>query len=336
MSGQHGREKPADRNILLAGATGYIGRYVARDLIRRGYAVVALVRPVPGRTQARVRADLPGCDVLISSFDEPGVLKRSLKGKKIDAVVSCMASRSGAPDDAWRVDFGANRHLLETADDLLVNKFVLLSAICVQRPRLEFQHAKLAFEKRLRASGIDYSIVRPTAYFKSLAGQIDRIKAGKPFLIFGDGRLTACKPISEADLASFIVECLEDIEKSNRVLPVGGPGPAISPREQGALLCELAGKPVRFRQITPKLFDLAESVLALAARMIPALQAKAEFARIGRYYATESMLVWNKETGCYDAAATPSYGKDTLKDFYQRVLRDGLEGQDLGAHKLFK
>lgn len=77
-------------------------------------------------------------------------------------------------------------------------QFVRLSAICVQKPRLAFQHAKLAFEVELQASGLDWTIVRPTAYFKSLSGQVERVRQGKPFLMFGDGTLTACKPISDA------------------------------------------------------------------------------------------------------------------------------------------
>lgn len=51
--------------------------------------------------------------------------------------------------------------------------FVLLSAICVQKPLLEFQKAKLQFEADLQANdALTYSIVRPTAFFKSLAGQV--------------------------------------------------------------------------------------------------------------------------------------------------------------------
>ena len=64
-------------------------------------------------------------------------------------------------------------------------QMVLLSAICVQKPLLAFQHAKLAFEKHLIKSGLTYSIVRPTAFFKSLSGQVERVRRGKPFLIFG-------------------------------------------------------------------------------------------------------------------------------------------------------
>ncbi len=80
-----------------------------------------------------------------------------------------------------------------------MSHFVLLSAICAQKPVLAFQKAKLAFEAHLLEQGLTYSIVRPTAFFKSLSGQVARVKQGGPFLVFGDGRLTACKPISDAD-----------------------------------------------------------------------------------------------------------------------------------------
>jgi divinyl chlorophyllide a 8-vinyl-reductase len=76
-------------------------------------------------------------------------------------------------------------------------------------------------------------------------------------------------------------------------------------------------------------------VLSALGRIVPSLRDKAEFARIGRYYATESMLVLDPAKGTYDAEATPSYGSDTLRDFYARVLKEGLAGQELGDHALF-
>jgi divinyl chlorophyllide a 8-vinyl-reductase len=67
---------------------------------------------------------------------------------------------------------------------------------------------------------------------------------------------------------------------------------------------------------------------------VPRLRDKAELARIGRYYATESMLVLDPATGRYDAAATPSTGADTLVDFYARLL-SGEESVDRGEHAVF-
>jgi divinyl chlorophyllide a 8-vinyl-reductase len=76
--------------------------------------------------------------------------------------------------------------------------------------------------------------VRPTAFFKSLSGQVARVQQGKPFLVFGDGTLTACKPISDDDLGDYLAGCLTRPDsRHNRVLPIGGPGPAITPRQQG-------------------------------------------------------------------------------------------------------
>ena len=66
--------------------------------------------------------------------------------------------------------------------------FVLLSAICVQKPLLEFQKAKLALEAKLReGEDVSYSIVRPTAFFKSLGAQVESCRKGAPYVMF-EGR----------------------------------------------------------------------------------------------------------------------------------------------------
>ena len=79
----------------------------------------------------------------------------------------------GEQKDSWAIDYQATLNALEAARGAGAAHFVLLSAICVQRPLLEFQRAKLKFEGALQAAGdITYSIVRPTAFFKSLAGQV--------------------------------------------------------------------------------------------------------------------------------------------------------------------
>lgn len=74
--------------------------------------------------------------------------------------------------DSWAIDYQATKNVLDTAKRKGAHHFVLLSAICVQKPLLEFQHAKLKLEEAIQKSGLSYSIVRPTAFFKSLAGQV--------------------------------------------------------------------------------------------------------------------------------------------------------------------
>ena len=229
---------------------------------------------------------------------------------------------------AGTVDHGAHVTALSQAADAGVSQVVQLSAICVQKPLLEFQQAKLAFERHLMGCGIAYSIVRPTAFFKSLSGQVARVRAGKPFLLFGDGR------IADEDLADYLADCLDDPARRNRVLPIGGPGPALTPRDQGECLFRLLGRPPRFRQVPVALLDGVIAGLALGGRLVPALADKAAFARIGRYYATESMLVLDPRTGRYDAEATPSTGTRTLPDFYAALI-DGAAAPERGDHAVF-
>jgi divinyl chlorophyllide a 8-vinyl-reductase len=315
----------------MLGATGTIGRATVRALCDRGHQVVCVMRSppkaevgLPAAAEARV------CDVT----DAASLQREGLRGERFDVLVSCMASRTGAPKDAWAIDHAAHVLALQAAQQADVKQMVLLSAICVQKPLLAFQNAKLAFEKALVDSGLTYSIVRPTAFFKSLSGQVQRVKKGKPFLIFGDGQLTACKPISDDDLGDYLAGCLDDPTRHNRVLPIGGPGPAITPREQGEELFRLLGRTPRFKQVPVGLLDTIVAVLGTVGRVLPPLAAKAELARIGRYYATESMLVLDPQTGRYDAAATPSFGRQTLFGYYAQLLA-GQASAERGEHAVF-
>ena len=334
------RRSPHPRRIFVLGATGTVGRATVRALIDSGHDVVCLVRSRAGAGGARTPDDsarpLPeAAEVRFGEATDPSSLARDgIRGERFDAVISCLASRTGAPKDAWAVDYGANMNALAAAKAAGVPHMVLLSAICVQKPRLAFQHAKLAFESALSESGLTYTIVRPTALFKSLSGQIDRLKKGKPFLLFGDGTLTACKPISDDDLGVYLAECLDDESRHNRVLPIGGPGEPITPKQQGEHLFALLNRTPRFSRVPVALFDTIVWVLGALGHVLPSLAEKAELARIGRYYATESMLVLDPTTGAYDAAATPSTGSETLFEFYARLIASEVS-IDRGDHAVF-
>ncbi len=327
------------RRVFMLGATGTIGRATVRALVRHGHEVVCFVRPRAGVGGAWSADDsarvLASASLRFGDVTDPASLARDgFRGERFDALVSCLASRTGAPKDAWAIDHRAHLHALAAAREAGVGQVVLLSAICVQKPLLAFQQAKLAFEAALIGSGLTYSIVRPTAFFKSLSGQIERLKQGKPFLVFGDGTLTACKPIGDDDLGDYLAGCLDDPARHHRVLPIGGPGEAITPRQQGEHLFELLGRPPRFKQVPVALLDTIVAVLGAAGRVLPAAAAKAELARIGRYYATESMLVLDPASGRYDAAATPSTGRETLFDHYAALVA-GRIASERGDHAVF-
>eukprot|EP00472_Partenskyella_glossopodia_P008866 CAMPEP_0197525136 /NCGR_PEP_ID=MMETSP1318-20131121/10640_1 /TAXON_ID=552666 /ORGANISM="Partenskyella glossopodia, Strain RCC365" /LENGTH=366 /DNA_ID=CAMNT_0043078307 /DNA_START=114 /DNA_END=1214 /DNA_ORIENTATION=+ len=329
---------PADKKkVTVVGGTGYIGKFVVKELANRGYDVTAIVRKksgVGGKSDiSAVKSDLPeSVNIIEGDVTDKASLGNIMPDS--DVVVSCLASRSGGIADSWLIDYEATKNSMNVGKDKGAKQFVLLSAICVQKPLLEFQRAKLKFEEDLMASGLEYSIVRPTAFFKSLAGQIENVKNGGPYVMFGDGELASCKPISERDLASYMADCITNPELQNKILPIGGPGEALTPLQQSEMLFRLAGVEPKTVKVPIGIMDGAIWVFDQLAKVFKNLEDSAEFAKIGRYYAAESMLQMD-ESGKYSADATPSYGQDTLEDFFANSIKNGLQGQELGDQAVF-
>jgi len=325
------------KKVTVVGGTGYIGKFVVKELANRGYDVTAIVREksgVGGKAAIQdVQQDFPpNVNVIAGDVTDKAKLIDAMP--PTDVVVSCLASRTGGIKDSWLIDYEATKNSMDIGKEKGAKQFVLLSAICVQKPLLEFQRAKLRFEEELMQSGLDYSIVRPTAFFKSLAGQIENVKNGGPYVMFGDGQLAACKPISERDLASYMADCITNPELQNKVLPIGGPGEALTPLQQANILFKEAGVEPNTIKVPIEIMDGAIWVFDQLAKVFKNLEDPAEFAKIGRYYAAESMLLLDDQ-GKYNAEITPSYGEDTLQDFFSNSIKYGLKGQELGDQAVF-
>ena len=134
--------------------------------------------------------------------------------------------------------------------------------------------AKLRFEERLAGErGSDTRSGRPTAFFKSLSGAGQAGEAGQAVPeIYGDGKLTRCKPISDDESgALYKVGCIDNSETRGPSLPRPAvPAPAISLREQGNLIFEIAGREPRFKSVSPKVSPMPSGCWALGAGVFPA------------------------------------------------------------------
>lgn len=304
--------------IFVAGSTGYIGKNVVKYALDNGFDVVTAKRHSdnkPGQLNKKLKV------IKISNNDNNWIADL----EKVDVIISCLASRTGEPKDAHLVDYKLNCLLLEKAKALKCSQFILLSAICVQKPRLAFQFEKLAFEEELKKSGLNFSIVRPTAYFKSLSGQIENIKKGKPYVYFGDGQITQCNPISEKDLSLYILSCIKDKTKWRKILPIGGPKQSITPKDIGKILFEIFEVSPKYKSFPTKLLDAIRLFLLIISPFSNWAKNKSELIKIAKYYATESMLIWDEKKECYDANMTPSTGKDTLRDYFYSIKNLDLQ-----------
>ena len=316
--------------IGVVGATGYIGRYVAKECLRRSYPTVAVVRDA-SKVGGKTKDLLTGATLVEAEATNKEALTEALKGCEV--VVCCLASRSGTKADSELVDYLASVNCLEAARANKARHFVLLSAFCVAKPDLEFQKAKLKTEAALRDQiDVSYSIVRPTAFFKSLSGQVEILKSGGPFVYFDLGGDTSatCNPISEPDLAAAIVDCVADPKRDSKnpnsepIWNVGGPD-SYSMKQQGDLIADALAKaensPRKEPWLLPVPISLFDSIVGFFENIAnffnnDQLKDTAELARIGRYYAAEDMLT---------TAPPDRYGKTSLLSHYELVAKEGQE-----------
>jgi len=246
----------------------------------------------------------------------------------VDVVISCLASRSGSKKDSYAIDYQATLNCLEAARAAGARHFVMLSAFCVKSAErndpyaLQFQYAKKDMEAALREQDdVTYSIIRPTAFFKSVSGQLEVVEGGAPFVFFdlGQGKSATCNPISEPDLASAILETVTDKSKENSVWNLGGPDEGMSMQQQGALIADILGKEeAKTFGVPIGIFDVIINGLQWLADVTNSekLEDAAEFGRIGRYYALEDMLTTD---------ASEKYGSTTLREHYERIAKEGQE-----------
>lgn len=219
------RMEPA-KPVLVVGATGSLGFEICRQLVAAKKAVTALVRTTSAAEQVQTLQSW-GIKTVTGDLKNRASLDGACTG--VSAVIStatCTLSRREG-DNIDTVDRMGQYHLLEAALAARVQQFVYISVL----PSAEdfpLQDAKRAVEKRLRTSGITYTVFRPAFFMEMWLGphlgfEPDRNTA----TIYGSG-LNAISWIATKDVAAFVVAALDNDVAHNRTIELGGPE-AISP-----------------------------------------------------------------------------------------------------------
>jgi len=226
-------------NILLAGATGYLGRHLLKVLIEKQNQVVAIVRK-PNQIDNPNENYL---EIKQAEVTKSETLRDICKG--IDTVISTVGiTRQKDGLTYIDVDYQANMNLLEEAKKSGVNHFVYVSAINGDKHRnLKIFEAKEKFVDALKTSGLSYTIIRPNGFFSDLKDFLQMAKSGRVYL-FGSGN-QRFNPIHGEDLAKAIVDNLKDY---NNELTIGGPD-ILSLNDISKLALTSLNKPIKITRL---------------------------------------------------------------------------------------
>jgi len=201
-------------NILLVGATGYLGSYIAKALLQQNHRVRVVVR----NAKKLIQCGINPSETIQAQVTEP----TSIAGccESIDIVISTLGiTRQKDGLTYMDVDYQANMNILFEAQKSGVKKFIYVSALNGNHLKhLKIFAAKEKFVEKLQQSTLAYCIVRPNGFFSDMAELFNMAKKGRVYL-FGDGYLTA-NPIHGEDLAKV---CVDAIDNDEREIIVGGP-----------------------------------------------------------------------------------------------------------------
>lgn len=202
-----------NKKILLAGATGYLGKHVAKELMKQQYPTTILVR-----NQTKVPGNLDSAKIIVTEITKPETLLGTMDD--IDVLISTVGITKQKDGLTYMdVDYQANLNLLNEAKKAGVKKFIYVSALNADKLRhLKMCHAKELFVQELVNSGMDYCIIRPNGFFSDMTEFLKMAKKGKAEL-FGDGNYKM-NPIHGEDLAEV---CVNAISAGERIIEVGGP-----------------------------------------------------------------------------------------------------------------
>ncbi len=281
------------KKVLIAGATGYLGTYLVQEAKQRGYWVRALVRTSSRFDDIKDSVD----DLFVAEATRPETLQGVCDG--IEVIVSALGVAGPRPGDTTPVadvDYGGNHNILGEALKASVKKFIYVAFINFPAfQHLDITHIKEKFISELQGSGLEYCVMRPTAYFSDMGNFIEMAKKGTAYLI-GHGRYRV-NPIHGADLAKV---CIDMIDSDEQEVLVGGPR-EYTYEEAARLAFSVVGK-------DPKIKKIPAWPFALALKVLRPFISKRKFTLV------QFMLA-----AFQNDAVTPKYGSHTLEDYFKEL-----------------
>ena len=229
--------------ILIVGATGSLGTEITRQLAKKGQSIRALVRPSSDQAKVDLLRGL-GVEIVWGEMQDPASLDAACQGATaVISTVSAMPSSYQPQENNIRnVDVQGLTNLIEAAKSAGVGRLVYTSFSGGIDLDFPLRNAKRAVEEELKASGLAYTILRPSYFMEAwLSPAIGFDYANATAQICGTGA-NPISWISIPDVAAFAVASLDNPAAKNVVLELGGPQ-ALSALDVVRIFEGVGGKP---------------------------------------------------------------------------------------------
>src|ERR1700737_3202844 len=227
--------------ILVAGATGLVGREVCKLLLDRKKAVRAMLRRT---SNSELVAELKrrGAESVEADLKNPKSLDAACRN--IETVVSTISSTFSRQegDSIETVDRQGNINLIDAAKRAGVRRFVFVSFDHQNAPvPAPLTEAKKAVEQHLMKSGMEYAILHARFFMEVwLTPALGFDPANGKATIYGSGT-NPISWISLFDVAAFAAASVDHTAARNRIIGLGGPE-AISPLELVKIFENVTGR----------------------------------------------------------------------------------------------
>jgi uncharacterized protein YbjT (DUF2867 family) len=202
--------------LLIVGATGTLGRQIARRALDEGLQVRCLVR---SQRRAAFLKEW-GAELVVGNICNPSTLPAALEG--VTAVIDAATARATDSLSIKRVDWEGQVALIQAAVEAKVDRFIFFSILGAENyPNVPLMEIKHCTELFLHESGLDYTILRTAGFMQGLIGQYAiPVLEGQPVWMTGESSPIAY--MDTQDVAKFAIRALAVPATRKQTFPVVG------------------------------------------------------------------------------------------------------------------
>ena len=299
--------------ILLVGATGTLGRQIAKQAIEDGHEVRCFVR------NPRKASFLQewGCELTKGNLLNSSDIEYSLQG--IEAVIDASTSRPDDPKSIYETDWDGKLNLFNACESLNIKRVIFLSILLTEKFRnVPLMDVKYCTEKLLEKSNLDYTIFHCAAFMQGVISQF-AIPILDSQAVWMSGTPTKIAYMNTQDMAKIIVAAVSNPKTHKLSLPLVGPK-AWDSNEVISICEKYSDKQAKIYRVSPFVINLTQKVVSFFQDSLNVAE-RLSFAEVtssgesldADMSKTYEILEIKKE----EITTLESY----IKDYYQQILK---------------